>query len=140
MTGIELAPGAEDNGFAPMLATLLRQNLDDHEDKQRVAGRMRGRIALVITDLSMAVTLEFTGGWVRVHGGVVGIPDVTVRAPSEFIMKMSLAEMGRFGLPDPKGEVNKEISEAQARGDIRIHGFYRNLPLMLRLTRVMSVN
>ena len=86
---IELAPGAEDHGFAPMLATLLRQNLDDHADKRATALRMRGRVAMVITDLGMSVTLEFVPYAVRVHAGIVGIPDVTVRAPSEYIMKMS---------------------------------------------------
>ena len=101
---------------------------------------MRGRIALVIVDLNMSVTLEFTGYAVRVHAGIVGIPDATVRASYEHIMKMSLVEMGKYGLPDPKGEVSAEISAAQERGDITIHGFYRNLPLMLRLTRIMSIN
>lgn len=137
---IELAPGAEDHGFAPMLATLLRQNLDDHADKRATALRMRGRVAMVITDLNMSVTLEFVPYAVRVHAGIVGIPDVTVRAPSEYIMKMSMLELGRFGLPDPRGEVAKELSAAEKTGAIKYFGALANIPLMLRLTRVMSVN
>ena len=137
---IELAPGAEDHGFAPMLATLLRQNLDDHADKRATALRMRGRVAMVITDLGMSVTLEFVPYAVRVHAGIVGIPDVTVRAGSEYIMKMSMLELGRFGLPNPRGEVAKELAAAEKAGAITYYGALANIPLMLRLTRVMSVN
>ena len=137
---IELAPGAEDHGFAPMLATLLRQNLDDHEDKRATAMKMRGRVAMVITDLNMSVTLEFVPFAIRVHAGIVGIPDVTVRAPSEWIMKMSMLELGRFGLPDPRGEVARELAEAEREGVVKYYGMLTNIPLMVRMTRVMSVN
>ena len=77
---------------------------------------------------------------VRVHAGIVGIPDVTVRAGSEHIMKMSMLELGRFGLPNPRGEVARELSAAEKAGDIKYYGALANVPLMLRLTRVMSVN
>ena len=137
---IELAPGAEDHGFAPMLATLLRQNLDDHESKRATAMRTRGRVALVITDLGMSVTLEFVPYAIRVHAGIFGIPDMTVRAPSELIMQMSMIELLPIGLPDPRGEVAQQLRDAEKRGDVRYYGLLPNLPLALRLTRIMSVN
>ena len=55
-------------------------------------------------------------------------------------MKMSMLELGRFGLPDPRGEVAKELSAAERAGAIKYYGALANLPLMVRLTRVMSVN
>lgn len=137
---IELYPGAEDNGLASMLAQMLRQNLDDHADKKAAFGKLVGRVAIVATDLDMAVTLDFRGGALSIHDGIAGIPDVTVRAGYEQIMQMSLVELrGPLGLPDPKGEVAREVFSASVDGRIVVHGALAHLPLMARLTRVMSV-
>ena len=138
---IELSPSAESNAFAGMLAQLLRQNLDDHPEKQAVFLRLSGRVAIVVEDLDLAVTLAFGGGRLTVHDGIAGIPDVTIRAPSEWVMKMSLVELApRVGLPDPRGTVTKEVFAASKDGTIRMFGALTSLPLVVRLTRVMSVN
>jgi hypothetical protein len=137
---IELAPSAEDNGFAAMLAQLVRQNLDDHPDKKATFLRMRGRVALVVDDLGLSVTLVFDGGRLTIHDAVHGIPDATIRATSDYVMKMSLVELdARTGLPDPRGEVAREIVAASREGAIRVFGLLTSLFLLARLTRVMSV-
>ncbi|MEM6956784.1 MAG: SCP2 sterol-binding domain-containing protein [Myxococcota bacterium] len=138
---IALGPGAEGRGLTDMLATLLRQNLDEHADKRAAFARMVGRVAIVVSDLGSAITLHFQGGRLTVHYGVMGIPDVTIRTSSEWLTKMSLVELEpRFGLPDLRnGAMAKEVGEAQKRGEIEMHGMLLNLPLVLRLTQVMSV-
>lgn len=136
---IQLAPGADQNGFAEMLATMLRQSIDDRPDKKPTFNRMWGRVALIVEDLTMAVTLDFRRGRLVIYDGVRGLPDVTVRTSSEWHTKMSLVEIGRFGLPDRNGEVAREVAEAEKRGEIKIRGALLNLPLMMRLTRVMSI-
>lgn len=123
-----------------MLAQLVRQNLEEKPTKARTLERMYGRVALVVTDLGMSVTLEFEGGSLTVHDGIVGIPDVTVRAESEWHTKMSLVELEpRFGLPDPRGQVAREVFDASRRGDVKIYGMLGSLGLMLRLTKLLSV-
>lgn len=137
---VELAPGAGDNGFAEMLATLLRQNLDERPEKREAFSRMLGRVAIVLEDLDSAVTLDFARGQLRIFSGVVGIPDLTVRAPWEWVTKMSLVELEPiFGLPDMRKPIAKEVSQAQQDGTIKMAGMFTNLPLVLRLTQVMSV-
>ncbi|MEM9070856.1 MAG: SCP2 sterol-binding domain-containing protein [Myxococcota bacterium] len=137
---VHLSPGADNNGFAVMLAQLIRQNIDDRPEKKEAMGKMTGRVALVVEDLSLAVTLRFEEGRLTVHDGVVGIPDLTVRAPSEWHTRMSLVELEpRLGLPNPRGDVAREVFEASRRGDVKVYGMFTSLPLMLRLTQVMSV-
>lgn len=137
---VELAPGAASNGFAEMLATLLRQNLDERPEKRAAFSRMLGRVAIVLEDLDSAVTLDFARGRLRIFSGVVGIPDLTVRAPWEWVTKMSLVELEPyFGLPDVRKPVAKEVSQAQQDGTIKMSGMFANLPLVIRLTQVMSV-
>ena len=137
---IRLAPRAEENGFASMLAQLVRQNLDERPTKKQTMSRMHGRVALVVVDLNLSVTLEFDQGALTVHDGIVGIPDVTVRADSEWHTKMSLVELEpRFGLPDPRGEVAREVFDASRRGDVKVYGMLGSVGLMLRLTKLLSV-
>jgi hypothetical protein len=138
---IALAEGADQNGFAVMLSELLRQNLADHPHKIRDFDRLLGRVAIVVEDARVSVTLHFQSGRLTVHGGIVGIPDVTIRANSDDVMQMSLVEIApRFGLPDLRKENARAMIRAQREGRVKMYGALVNLPMVLRLTRVMSVN
>jgi hypothetical protein len=138
---IELAEGADQNGFAVMLSELLRQNLADHPHKMRDFDRLLGRVAIVVEDARVSVTLHFQSGHLTLHGGIVGIPDVTIRANADDVMQMSLVELvPRFGLPDLRKENARAMIRAQREGRVKMYGALVNLPMVLRLTRVMSVN
>jgi hypothetical protein len=144
---IELAPGAEDNGLASMLAELVRQNLDAKPHKQRDFRALAGAIAIVAEDADVALTLLFDHGKLTIHDGIVGIPDVTIRGSSDTIMALSNSPVSaRLGLPfpDPRDKegvaVSRSVREAMKSGRFHIYGLAFHLPMMLRLTRVMSVN
>ncbi|MCA9581247.1 MAG: SCP2 sterol-binding domain-containing protein [Myxococcales bacterium] len=142
---VRIADGSEDNGFAGMLAELIRQNAEDNPKKGKTLGRIRGRVAIVVEDIKVSVTLLFDESGLTVHDGIVGIPDVTIRADSDDVTKMSLMEMAPApfpfrGIPDPRGSTTREIFGASRTGRIRMYGALMNLPLVGRLTRVMSVN
>ncbi|NCQ61832.1 MAG: SCP2 sterol-binding domain-containing protein [Myxococcales bacterium] len=137
---IVLAPGASESGLCSMLATLIRQTLDEDAIKKKVVGRMIGRIAIVAPDLDQSLTLLFEGGRVELYAGIVGIPDITVRANAEWIMKMSLIETTpRLHLPDPRGKVAREVFGASRAGEIEVHASPASVPLLLRFTHLMSV-
>jgi len=142
---IELAPGAEDNAFATMLAELVRQNLEAKPHKKKDFDAIEGTVALVADDAVVALTLEFKAGNLTVHDGIHRIPDVTVRGSADAIMALSNMPLTRpLGLPIPtdKGawEVVREMVKATRAGDLRIYGILGNFGLLSRLTRVMSVN
>jgi len=138
---VELAPGAGENGLATMLAGLVFQNVTDKPHKRRDFARLAGRVSIVAEDAGVALTMVFGRGKMVVHDGIVGIPDVTIRADSESIMDMSLVELTRrFALPDPRGEVSKRVNAATRAGRVKMYGALANLPLVLRLTRVMSIH
>jgi hypothetical protein len=144
---VELAPGAEDNGFATMLAQLVRQNLEAKPHKTRDFDRMNGAIAIVAEDAEVALTLVFRAGHLVVHDGIVGVPDVTVRGTSDVIMAMSNIPLTRrFALPIPRRgdrqgiETLREIGAAMRGGAFHAYGMPFHVPMMVHLTRVMSVN
>lgn len=145
MNEIELAPGAESNGFACMLVDLLRQNLEAKPHKRRDLRALRGSVALVVDDAEVAVTLDFAGGHLVVRDGVRGVPDITMRGPAEIMMAMSNMPV-RFGLPIPRRDEPEELSlvadvlTKMRSGELRSYGALTRPGMLLRLTRVLSIN
>lgn len=142
---IELAPGAENNAFATMLADLVRQNLDSKPHKKRDFQALDGTVALVADDAEVALTLEFRRGRLVVHDGIRNVPDVTVRGSADAIMTLSNVPLSRpLALPLPTDRASlgvlRDMVRATRTGELRIHGMLGNLGLLSRLTRVMSVN
>jgi hypothetical protein len=144
---ITLAAGADENGLAVMLADLLRQNLEMKPQKARDMEAMTGRIALLAEDADVTLTLRFDHGSLKVYDGVIGVPDVVVRASSDVILALSNIPLTRrWGLPIPafrdrEGlKVIREVLAAMRKGTMKVDGAAFHAPLMLHLTRIMSVN
>lgn len=138
---IEFEANAQDNGLAQMVAGLILQNLQEHPSKREDFARLRGRIAIVAEDAEVAMTLDFTGNMLTVHNGIAGIPDVTVRAGSDDIVQMSLLELiPRLGLPNLLAQNARAIVQKTQNGQVRVYGALLHMPMLLRLTRLLSVN
>lgn len=139
MSAVELAPEAEKNAFAAMMATLIRQNLDDHPSRESAVKGAKGRASIEVSDLGIDITFVFDRERVVVYDGVRGIPDVRLRAPAELVMATSNMESGRFGLPDPRGEVNQRLAKALRSGELVLVGALRSPLLFAALGRLLAV-
>ena len=147
MIPIELAPGAEDNGLAMMLADLLRQNLEDKPHKLPDFEALEGSVAIVADDADVCLTLRFQRGRLTIYDGIVGIPDVAIRGTSETIMALSNMPLTRplgLPLPDPRDKdqvaVSRSVMAAMRSGEFKMHGALLHPGLVMRLTRGMSIN
>jgi hypothetical protein len=160
---IELAPGAEDNGLASMLADLVRQNLESKPHKVADFDALEGTVAIVAEDADVCLTLRFVrgeargvgsgvgtrggGGRLTIHDGIVGIPDVAIRATSDLIIALSnmpLSTPLALPIPDPRDKdavaTVKSVMAAMRTKDFQMHGALLHPGLVMRLTRVMSIN
>ena len=147
---VTLAPGAEENGLAIMLGDLVRQNLEAKPKKMVDFDALEGRVSIVADDADVALTLVFerrAAGSLTIHDGIVGIPDVTIRGPSEAVLALSNMPLAtRFGLPlpspgDPEAvKTVRDLMRSMREGKLHFYGMLLHLPLVMRLTRVMSVN
>jgi hypothetical protein len=149
---IELAPGAEENGLAMMLADLVRQNIDAKPHKKDDFDALEGTVSIVADDADVALTLRFereSGAAARltIHDGIVGIPDLTIRGSSDTILALSNMPLTTpLGLPIPSPrdreavKLVKGVMAEMRAGRFHIYGAAFHLPLLMRLTRVMSVN
>ena len=138
---VDIDASAEENGLAQMVAGLILQNLQEHPSKRADFARLRGRVAIVAEDAEVAMTLAFEGNMVTVSDGIVGVPQVTVRARSEDIVQLSLLELiPSVGLPNPLGAATREIFLKSQAGHVRVYGALLHIPTLLRLSRLLSVN
>jgi hypothetical protein len=129
-----------------MLAELVRQNLQAKPHKQADFAALRGRVAIVADDADVALTMRFQrGGRLTIHDGIVGIPDVTIRGPSEAVLALSnMPLVTRLGLPIPGNreamKTVRMVAGAMRDGTLHVYGMAFHLPLVLKLTRVMSIH
>ena len=145
---VALAPGAEENGLAIMLSDLVRQNIEAKPHKRSDFEALAGSVAIVADDADVALTMRFeAGGKMRIYDGIEGIPDVTIRGPADAILAMSNLPLAtRFGLPIPRRDDPQEVKTVRElftlmrSGRLHSYGALFHVPLVLRLTRVMSVN
>jgi hypothetical protein len=144
---IALAPGAADNGLASMLADLVRQNLEAKPHKVPDFDALDGTVAIVAEDADVCLTLHFQRGQLTIHDGIVGIPDLAIRGSSDMIMAMSNMPLTRplgLPLPDPRDKdqvaVSQSVMTAMRSGELKMYGALLHPGLVMRLTRVMSVN
>lgn len=139
MASIELAPGADDNGLATMLATMMAQNLADHPERQRTFGRLAGRVAIIAEDADVSLTVRLRRGRAIFHDGIVGIPDLTIRGGFEQIGDMSRME-SIGAIPDPRGVVNRAMVRALRERKLRIFGLPWGLPLLVGMGELLAVH
>jgi hypothetical protein len=107
-----------------------------------------GTIAIVADDVDVALTLRFDlGGKLTIYDGILGIPQVTIRGPSDAIMALSNMPLATaLGLPIPHPRDREAVKSlrtvagAMGQGKLHVYGMAFHLPLMMKLTRVMSVN
>ncbi len=147
---VSLAPGAEENGLAIMLGDLVRQNLEAKPRKMADFDALDGRVSIVADDADVALTLVFERsavGRLTIHDGIVGIPDVTIRGPSDAILALSNMPLATpLGLPlptpgDPESmKTVRDLVREMRAGKLHFYGMFFHLPLVMKLTRVMSVN
>ncbi len=140
MAAIELAPGAGQNRLAVQMATLMSERLETHPERTGAFERLGGRVAMVAEDTGASLTMRFDDHRVVVFDGIVGIPDLTLRGPADLIAGLSRIELGRFGLPDPRGRGTRAFALAIRDGRLQIHGLPAGLGLLKRLGTVLAVD
>jgi hypothetical protein len=143
-SAITYAPGAEENDLAQWASDSIGKNLDEHAEARSDFTSMRAAVALVAPDRRWSVTLRFDHGYLTIHDGMVGIPDVTLCADYETLRGMAdipLSRLGRLPLP-PLSSASRTSWRTTVlelvSGELRIYGLFSHPRLVLRLIRLLS--
>jgi hypothetical protein len=136
---INLVEGAEEIGLAVMLQDLLTQNIEQHPHKLPDFKKLNIPIGLIVADVAIKLTLEFSGGALIIHPGIKDQPGLRITADSNTIMNLSNQRI-RWGLPYYFDQTGKEIMAAMKSGRLKIKGMVKHFPSLVRLSRIMSVH
>lgn len=115
---VEVEPG-KSAGFARMIAFLLEPAV---RKDPRAAARIRGSLALKVTDQNAGVTIEFDRGRVKVTGAMDPDASVIIEAP--------LLTLGALG---EGGHAIRDL----IRREIRVKRGLRHLQLLIRVRRLL---
>lgn len=137
---IELNHDAQDNGLACMLAELIRTNVAQDSHKQDLLHSTKGSVAIVAEDAQVALTLVFDTHGLTIFDGIHGIPDVTIRAQSNDISKLSLMKfVPRFGVPKLSDATTRDMVTAILKRRIRVYADPRQLSILGPVSQLMSI-
>jgi len=134
-----VAPAAQENGLALMLAELIRENLAAHPGKRRDLEALGARVGIVARDAGVSLTLDFRGGVVVVHDGLLPRRELTITTDAEKITSLSLIAI-QHGLPVFHDQTGQGVVRDLLGGTTRIQGLLRHPLSLVRLTRLMSVH
>ena len=141
---VALAPGADDNPLATWLAERVASNVRESAPAERDFFALRAAVVLVAPDRRLQTTLRFDHGYLTVHDGMIGVPDVTFCADLpilEALTRLRLGDLGRWPLPRlGKGSLRawREALAELLGGELKIYGLWGHLRMVLRVLRVLS--
>jgi hypothetical protein len=124
--------------FALILADLLGSNLGQRTEKRAVFERMRGAVAIDLTDIEAAVTLKFEGGKLRIEDGILDGAALVIRTTSDRVMDLNGLKIAG-GLPWYFDEAGRKVVGHLLAGRLKIMGLFAHPVLLTRLTNIMSV-
>ena len=139
---IGFAPGAQDNELAVWAVSRIRSSVSASDAHERDFYALRAAVCLVAFDDRLQVTLRFDHGYLTVHDGMVGVPDLTIcgdRHVLEGIAQIELLQ--RTPLP----ALSRAAATAWRRsalelftGELKVYGLATHPRLTLRLLRLLS--
>jgi hypothetical protein len=130
-------PDPVPNGLSTMMGGLIEANLTAHPERAALIQK-RATYAIVAPDVDVAVSIRLYRGTVTVRNGVVGRPNVVIRANSDDLMSLSAVPL-RFGLPDLKTKEGRDVNRKLLKGQLQVKGMLRHPGKLARLNKLMSV-
>lgn len=138
MPEIIILPEARELGLPVMLADLIRQNIEKRPDKIKPFESLEAKVLIEIPDIQTSAGLEFQRGRLILSKGFSGKPDLHILTDSLTILDLSLLKI-KLGLPyffDKNGfKILKKILSRR----IIIKGLFKNFPVLINLTKVISI-
>jgi hypothetical protein len=127
--------GAEPNGLASMLGTLIEQNLIRDPARRRL---LRPAVVTVTaTDADAGVTLRIGHGALEIVNGADPHPQLDVSTDSHRLLDLASVPL-RMALPDLLDARGRAVIISVLRRRLRVRGLLRHPLLLTRLNRLLS--
>jgi len=138
MPEIIILPEARELGLPVMLADLIRQNIEKSPDKIKPFESLDAKVLIEIPDIQTSAGLEFHRGKLTLSKDLSGKPDLHILTDSATILDLSLLKI-KLGLPYFFDTNGFKILKKILSGEIIIKGLFKNFPVLINLTKVISI-
>ena len=138
MPKITVLKEASEIGLAVMLSDLIRQNLEQKPEKVNYFDSLDAKVLIEARDIQITVGLEFKQGRLTVSRGFSTKPDLHIITDSMTILDLSLLKI-KFGLPYFFDANGLKVFKKLLSGGLIIKGLITNFPVLVNLTKVVSV-
>jgi len=138
MPEIIILPEARELGLPVMLADLVRQNVEKRPDKIKPFESLDAKVLIELPDIQTSAGLEFHRGKLTLSKDLSGKPDLHILTDSITILDLSLLKV-KLGLPYFFDKNGFKILKKILGGEIVIKGLFKNLPVLINLTKVISI-
>ena len=138
MPEIIILPEARELGLPVMLADLIRQNIEKRPDKIKPFESLEAKVLIEIPDIQISAGLEFHRGKLTLSKDLSTKPDLHILTDSATILDLSLLKI-KLGLPYFFDTNGFKILKKILSGEILIKGLFKNFPVLINLTKVISI-
>jgi hypothetical protein len=135
---LNILNNAQDVPFSYILQELIAGNIEKSEAKQKIYKKMKGVVAIDLSDIETAVTLIFGQGKLAIEPGIVHNPAIIIQTSSDLVTDLNLLNI-RWGLPYYFDEAGRRVLGHIFTGRLKIKGMFSHTTLLTRLTIIMSV-
>jgi hypothetical protein len=136
---VEYAEGDAASPFAQMLGGLIEANVESRPEKRADFESLQARVGVFVTDIEEGVTLDFQGGRLLVHNGLLPGRELTIRADADTVMQLSNVSIGFGRMPNYLDSTGRDVVGKLLRRRLRIEGLLGNLTTLNQVTRLFSV-
>jgi len=138
MPEIIILPEARELGLPVMLADLIRQNIQKRPDKIKPFESLEAKVLIEIPDIQTSAGLEFQRGRLILSKDISGKPDLHILTDSTTLLDLSLLKI-ILGLPYFFDKNGFKVLKKILSGEIVIKGLFKNFPVLINLTNVISI-
>lgn len=142
---VDLAPGADENALAVLLADIIRSNVRAYPRKAKSLFAMRATVHVVAFDSAETVSLRFDHGRLTLHEGNIGVPAVTLCGEREALLCLTTLPVSkRLGIPWPRVTEARDVAAVRAlyrllsTERLVVYGLLSHPRLVSRVLRVLS--
>ena len=138
MPEIIILPEARELGLSVMLADLIRQNIEKRPEKIKPFESLEAKVLIEIPDIQTSAGLEFQRGRLILSKDLSGKPDLHILTDSTTLLDLSLLKI-ILGLPYFFDKNGFKVLKKVLSGEIVIKGLFKNFPVLINLTKVISI-
>lgn len=135
---VTIAPGAEENGMAVMLAEMIKTNLNDKPERLKDFNKLNGTIWISAEDAEVDMTMDFNRGSLTARDGKVGKPMLAIATDAETLMDLANINI-KLGMPYYFDETGRMVIKKLLKRELKIKGMFAHTMALTHMTKIMSV-